>query len=446
LTTKASVDWRAWPTAIKVYFEFRVFLILLLGFSSGLPLLLVYGTLSAWLHDEGVSLTVIGWFSIASSAYALKFLWAPLVDRFPLPGLTRWIGQRRSWLLLSQGCVMLAILALGGSDPKDALAWTALWAVVLAFASATQDIVVDAYRIEILDEAQMGAGAANYVVGYRIATFVSGAGALVIADQAGWFWAYALMACFVVVGIAATLLGPEPRRPGAEAHAIKAKADGLQTIAARFAAGFRDAVLMPFIDFARRANWPMILLFIALYKYGDALLGVMANPFYLDIGFSKTEIGLVTKGFGLAMTLLGGIIGGAMVARLGTFPALLVGGILQAASNGVFALQAWIGPELPMLFVTIGIENLTGGIGTIAFVAYLSGLCNVAYTATQFALLSSLMAFTRTVLASGGGWFADHVDWVTYFLVTGLAAIPGLMLLLWLMKRGPRPTWSATPD
>ena len=254
------------------------------------------------------------------------------------------------------------------------------------------------------------------------------------------------MACFVIVGITATLIGPEPRRPGAEARAIAASAMGLQTFAVRFGAGFRDAVLMPFIDFAKRTNWPMILLFIALYKYGDALLGVMANPFYLDIGFSKTEIGLVTKGFGLAMTLVGGIIGGVMVARLGTFPALLVGGVLQAASNGVFALQAWIGPELPMLFVTIGIENLTGGVGTIAFVAYLSGLCNVAYTATQFALLSSLMAFTRTVLASGGGWFADQVDWVTYFLVTGLAAVPGLMLLLWLMKRGPKPTTSAAPD
>ncbi|MBO6518760.1 MAG: AmpG family muropeptide MFS transporter [Rhodospirillales bacterium] len=424
---------RGWLEAAAVYLEFRVFLILLLGFSCGLPLLLVYGTLSAWLHDEGVSLTVIGWFSIASSAYALKFVWAPLVDRCPLPVLTPLLGQRRSWLLLSQLSIMAAILMLGTTDPADDLAWTALWAVVLAFASATQDIVVDAYRIEILDEEKMGAGASNYVVGYRIATFVSGAGALVIADQAGWFSAYAVMSGMVAIGIIATLLGTEP------AHPDEPRQTAGPSKIEKVAATLRRAVWMPFAEFMSRPHWIVILLFIALYKYGDALLGVMANPFYLAIGFSKTEIGLVTKGFGLAATIIGGIIGGTFVARYGTLKALMFGGILQAASNGVFALQAWIGPELPMLFVTIGIENLTGGIGTIAFVAYLSGLCNVAYTATQFALLSSLMAFTRTVFASGGGWLADQIDWVSYFLLTGLAAIPGLLLLLWLMKRVPLP-------
>lgn len=421
-----------WLEACKVYLEFRVILILLLGFSSGLPLLLVYGTLSAWLHDEGVSLTVIGWFSVASSAYALKFLWAPLVDRCPLPVLAKLMGQRRSWLLLSQVCVAGAILMLGGSNPGNDLVLTAQCAVLLAFASATQDIVVDAYRIEVLDETRMGAGAANYVVGYRIATFVSGAGALIIADQAGWFAAYAIMAILVFVGIFATIVGPEPARKIEPEQLDRSthlrKTDRVFHI-------LKISVWMPFAEFMTRQNWIAILLFIALYKYGDALLGVMANPFYLDIGFSKTEIGLVTKGFGLAMTLLGGVLGGAFVARFGTLNALMIGGILQAASNGVFALQAWIGPELPMLFVTIGIENLTGGIGTIAFVAYLSGLCNVAYTATQFALLSSLMAFTRTVLASGGGWLADQIDWVSYFLLTGFAAIPGLIMLMWLIRR-----------
>ncbi len=425
-----------WLEACKVYLEFRVILILLLGFSSGLPLLLVYGTLSAWLHDEGVSLTVIGWFSVASSAYALKFLWAPLVDRCPIPVLSKIMGQRRSWLLLSQVCVAGAILMLGGSDPSSDLALTAQCAVLLAFASATQDIVVDAYRIEVLDETRMGAGAANYVVGYRIATFVSGAGALIIADQAGWFTAYAVMAVLVLVGIIATIIGPEPDR---EIDAEPLDRPTRPGTCARIFHILKTSVWMPFAEFMTRRNWIAVLLFIALYKYGDALLGVMANPFYLDIGFSKTEIGLVTKGFGLAMTLLGGVLGGAFVARFGTLNALMIGGILQAASNGVFALQAWIGPELPMLFVTIGIENLTGGIGTIAFVAYLSGLCNVAYTATQFALLSSLMAFTRTVLASGGGWLADQIDWVSYFLFTGVAAIPGLLMLLWLIRRQTSP-------
>jgi len=309
-------------------------------------------------------------------------------------------------------------------------------AVILAFASATQDIVVDAYRIEVLDETRMGAGASNYVVGYRIATFVSGAGALIIADQAGWFVAYAVIAALVLVGILATIIGPEPDRSDdvddVTRSAHQSKLGHTIDVLKRY-------VWMPFADFMTRRNWIAVLLFIALYKYGDALLGVMANPFYLDIGFSKTEIGLVTKGFGLAMTLLGGVLGGAFVVRFGTLNALMIGGVLQAASNGVFALQAWIGPELPMLFVTIGVENLTGGIGTIAFVAYLSGLCNVAYTATQFALLSSLMAFTRTVLASGGGWLADQIDWVSYFLLTGFAAIPGLMMLVWLMRRQVSP-------
>jgi len=421
---------RIWLSAVAVHLEYRTVLIALLGFSSGLPLLLVYGTLSAWLHDEGVSLTVIGWFSVASSAYALKFLWSPLVDRVRFPILGRLLGQRRGWLLASQLVVMAAIVMLGGSDPKNDLALTAAMAVVLAFASATQDIVVDAYRIEILDESRMGAGASNYVVGYRIATFASGAGALVIADQAGWFWAYASMAVLVLIGIGATLAGPEPERAEGPTN-VPRHDDPIK----RGLAALHEAVVMPFADFMRRANWPAVLLFVALYKYGDALLGVMANPFYLDIGFSKTEVGLVTKGFGLAMTITGGIIGGAMVARLGTLRALFIGGILQAASNAVFALQAYVGPELPMLFATIGVENLTGGIGTIAFVAYLSGLCNVAYTATQFALLSSLMGFARTVLASGGGWLADQIDWVSYFLLTGLAAIPGLLLLVWLMRR-----------
>jgi len=338
--------------------------------------------------------------------------------------------------------VMTAILMLGNSDPADNLAMTALWAVVLAFASATQDIVVDAYRIEILDAPKMGAGAANYVVGYRIATFASGAGALIIADQAGWFSAYAVMAALVVVGIIATFLGPEPVRVDPLQEILKSKTASWVSVVLRV---LHRSVWMPFAEFMTHQNWPMILLFIALYKYGDALLGVMANPFYLDIGFTKTEVGLVTKGFGLAMTLLGGILGGAFVARYGTLRALMIGGILQAGSNLAFAAQAWVGPELPMLFVTIGIENLTGGIGTIAFVAYLSGLCNIAYTATQFALLSSLMAFTRTVLASGGGWLADRIDWIDYFMLTALAAIPGLLVLMWLIRRVPVPAESKAP-
>jgi len=417
---------KTWIAASKVYLERRVFVILLLGFSSGLPLLLVYSTLSAWLKESGVSLTMIGLFSWASTAYALKFLWAPLVDKMPLPGLTRLLGQRRSWLVLSQALIAITMIGLGGTDPATDLWWTALWAVLLAFASATQDIAIDAYRIESLPEEQLGAGSANYVFGYRIAMLVAGAGALFIADGFGWYWAYVAMAGLMAVGVITVLVNPEPGRALPKA-----------TVGGGLWARINDAVISPFTEFMGRQNWLMILLFVALYKYGEALLGVMANPFYLDMGFSKSEIAAVSKGYGFAMTLLGGFAGGVLVARYGIMKALLYAGILQCVANLAFAAQAMVGYSLPMLAVTISIENLTAGMATTAFVAYLSSLCNVAYTATQFALLSSMMAFARTIFASGGGWLADHMDWVSYFVVTTFAAVPGLVILLWLMRRQP---------
>jgi PAT family beta-lactamase induction signal transducer AmpG len=407
---------QTWIASWSVYFERRVAALLFFGFSSGLPLLLVYSTLSAWLKDEGVSLTAIGLFSWASTAYTLKFVWAPIVDRVPLPLLTQKLGQRRSWMVLSQVAIIGAILALGATDPSEDLWPVAFWAVVLAFASATQDIGIDAYRVEILEDDQQGAGAANLVVGYRIALLAAGAGALIIADFWDWQVAYAAMAGLMIVGVATVLLNKEPVRPTTTES-------------------FTDAVVGPFLDFMSRPHWLMILLFVALYKYGDALLGVMANPFYLEIGFSKTEIGLVSKGYGLVMTLIGGFLGGVLVARMDILKALMVCGVLQALSNLAFAAQAWVGYSIPMLAVTISIENFTGGMATIAFIAYLSGLCNIAYTATQYALLSSLMAFARTIFASGGGWLADQIDWVTYFLVTTVAAIPGLLLLMWLIRK-----------
>jgi len=420
-----------WRQALRVYLEPRVLLILLLGFASGLPLLLVYGTLSTWLREVGVSLTVIGWFSLASSAYALKFLWAPVVDWVQLPWLGRRLGQRRSWLLAAQVVVIGAMLVLGAGDPASDLAWTALWAVVLAFASATQDIVIDAYRIEVLEEGHQGGGVANYVNGYRLATLASGGGALIIADATSWFWAYAAIAALMLIGIATTLFAPEPA--ATDADAAETQSAGLA--AGRFWEIFASMVIAPFAEFVSRRHWLAIVAFIALYKYGDALLSVMANPFYIDIGFTKTEIGLVTKFYGITMSITGGILGGLAVVRWGTMKALLVTGILQAVSNLVFALQAVVGPSVVMLTVTISVENLTGAMATIAFVTYLSDLTNRAFTATQFALLTSLMAFARTLFSAGGGWLADHVDWVVYFLITTGAALPGLLILLWLMTR-----------
>ena len=435
-----------WAGTAAIYLERRVFVILLLGFASGLPFALVYATLSAWLSEAGVSKTTIGLFVWASAAYALKFLWSPLVDRMPIPLLTPRLGQRRGWMLAAQLAAAAAMVGLGSTEPARDLGWTAFWAVCLAFASATQDIVIDAYRIESLDEDRLGAGAANYVLGYRIAMVASGAGALIIAEAAGWFWAYAVMALFMGVGVLTVLVNPEPLRALPDRDPLTPEAastDASDTDVTASAVGWlHAAVVAPFADFLARPAWVAILLFIALYKYGDALLGVMATPFYLETGFSKTEIGVVSKTYGVALTVIGGLIGGVLVARLGILPALLVAGVLQALSNLMFALQAAVGYSIPMLALTIAVENLTGGMATTAFVAYLSSLCTTAYTATQYALLSSFMAFARTGFSSAGGWLADSVDWISYFLLTTLAAVPGLVLLLWLMRQTPDPAIS----
>lgn len=428
----------SWGAAAGVYRDRRVASLFFLGFSSGLPLALTGATLAAWFTQSGASLTEIGFVSLVGIAYALKFIWSPLVDRLPVPVLCRVFGRRRGWMLTSQMLLIAALVALAMTDPENAGGWTVIFAVCVAFASATQDIVIDAYRTEILEDKQLGAGAAMLVFGYRVAMLVSGGGALVIAGLAGWGWAYGAMAALMAVGIAATLINPEPDAPPSGAD--PAAADTINRDPLRDAlAWFHGAVIRPFGEFMARPGWVAVLLFVALYKYGDALLGVMATPFYLDIGFSLAEIGVVTKGFGLAMTLAGTALGGVLVARLGIPRALLLAGLAQAASNLVFVAQAWIGYSLPMLSVTIGVENLTGGAGTTAFVAYLSSLCNRAYTATQYALLSSMMAAARTLFASGGGWAADQTGWVGYFLLTTAAAAPGLLLLWWIMQRYPEP-------
>ena len=418
-----------WRSSLAVYLDRRVLLVLLLGFSSGLPLLLIYSTLSAWLAEAGVSMTMIGLFSWASTAYALKWLWAPLVDRLPLPLLTRLLGQRRGWLLAAQVVVVTCMIGLGNADPANDLWTTALWAVALAFAAATQDIAVDAFRVESLEERQQAAGAGVIVLGYRLGMLMAGGGALIIADLASWRAAYVVMAILMSVGMLATLLSREPARP--EAAAAQERAHGL-------VGWLREAVAAPLIDFTRRPKWWLVLAFIALYKYGDALIGVMANPFYLDIGFSKTDIGLVSKSYGTIMTIAGSLLGGVLVARVGIMRALLACGVLQAVSNLMFAAQAVVGASLPFLILTISVENLSGGLATAAFVAYLSSLCNLAYTATQYALVTSFMAFARTILASGGGWLADRVDWASYFLATTAAALPGLALLVWMIRTFPR--------
>lgn len=413
----------SWRRAAEVYRDRRQLVILLMGFSSGLPLLLGFSTLSYWLARENVSLTAIGGLLAVSAPYSFKFLWAPLIDQARLPLFGRALGRRRSWMLAIQIALALAIVALGQGDPADGVAYIAALAFVVAFLSASQDIVVDAYRIEILDEHEQGAGAAMTQAGYRIGLLVAGAGAIALADYIDWSWIYALMGALVGIGMLAVLIAPEP---GAESAARPDVPD--------IATALRHAVVEPLTEFLCRPGALWVLVFVLLYKYGDAVAGAMANPFYNQLGFSGVEIAGVTKLFGVAATLFGVFVGGALVARFGVIAALLAGGVLQAATNLLFAWLAAAGHDIVLLAVAVGADNFTGGLGSAAFVAYLSGLCNVAFTGTQYALLTSLMAFGRTLMATSSGWMAEQIGWVGFFVATTALAVPGLLLLLWLRR------------
>ena len=421
---------RGWEQAFAVYGERRIVSIFFMGFSSGLPLALTGATLAVWMAESGVSLTKIGFFVLVGISYNLKFLWSPLMDRGRIPWLTGRLGRRRSWALVTQMALMVALVGLGHSDPAADLEKTALLAVLVAFFSASQDIVIDAFRIDLLAEHEQGAGAASTQLGYRGGLLVAGAGALYAASYGGWAFAYAVMAGFMVVGMVAVLMTREPEDNGRSV---------LERAETSFSQQLQDAVVAPFADFmGRHGKWMVILVFILFYKFGDAVAGVMASPFYVAMDFTKIEIADVSKIFGVAATVVGIAVGGAVVYRLGIFRALLLCGILQALSNLMFVYQATVGHDVGLLMVTIGLENLTGGMGSAAFVAYLSSLCSHAFSATQYALLSSVMALGRTVMASGGGWAAQELGWVTFFLGSTFAAVPGLLLLLWLMRR-PQP-------
>ncbi len=434
-----------WWQAIAVYREPRVVLLIFLGFASGLPFGVLADPLIAWLSEAGISKTEIGLFALVSLPYSLKFLIAPFIDRLPLPLLSSRFGRRRSWALLAQAVLIATLVFLGTTDPRLSLAAVAVLATATAFASACQDVVLDAYRVESLSERQQAAGAATVVFGWRIGQMAAGAGGLLLAEVLPWAVVYAIMATLVLVGVIAILLAPEPEvRISAGSQALEAEGSAflarwshLPPRLAATLAWLYGACVCPFLEFLHRRGWLAVLLFIMLYKFGDAILGVMKVPFFLGIGFSKAEIAEVVKLFGFVATIAGGFIGGIVVARMGLMRGLLVCGVLMAVSNLVFLLQAWAGHDIGVLALTISVENITTGMGTTAFVAYMSSLCNVAYTATQYALLTSLMAMSRTVLSSGAGWLADQVSWPTFFILTTVAALPGLALLLWMMHRYP---------
>ncbi|HGG58400.1 MAG TPA: MFS transporter [Gammaproteobacteria bacterium] len=416
-----------------------------LGFAAGLPFLLVFSTLSAWLRDEGVSRSVIGFFSWVGVTYSIKVFWAPVIDRLPLPVLTRWLGKRRSWMLLAQLGIAAGLAGMATLDVHSQTSLIALLAVLVAFSSSTQDIVVDAYRIEAVDEEYQGAMAATYVFGYRIALLAAGAGAFYIAEFSSWRTAYLSMAALMGVGLLTTLIIREPthREPPQVAklenridHALKLDADGDNPLK-RLSRWFANAVVAPFVEFFSRngkgALW--ILLLIAIYKLSDITMGVMANPFYLDLGFSKKEIADVTKVFGFFMTIFGAALGGVLVTRYGVLRPLLLGAALVAATNCLFALLAISSPSLTLLAAVISADNLSGGLATSAFIAYLSSLTNQAYTATQYALFSSLMTLPAKLLGGFSGVIVDARGYPFFFLYAALLGLPAILLAYFLLRR-----------
>ncbi len=427
-----------------VFFERRVVLLFFLGFASGLPFVLPFGTLTYWLTEAGTDKGEVGLFTLATLPFAFKFVWAPLIDRMPLPLLTRLLGRRRGWLLAIQLCLIGAILLMAASDPGPGhLVLTAIAALLVAFFSASQDIVIDGLRIELLDERQQGAGVAAYTTGYRLAMLVTASGILIIAGLVGWSVAYAAVAVLMLVGVAATLAAPEPavstaevERQEQEAGAFLERRGGLPPALAGIAAWFYTAVASPFIEFFRRFGpfSVVILALVLFYKLGDTLAAMMTGPFYLELGFSLEQVGLISKPVGLVATIAGAVLGGVMVARLGVMKSLWIGGILQLISNFTYVLLAWAGNDPWVLGGVIAVENFASGMGITAFIAYMSGLCNVAYTVTQYALLTSLMNVGRTLLSAPSGYLAEAVSWPVFFSLTAVAAVPGL-LLLWLVTR-----------
>ena len=406
-------------------FTSRFLLIGLLGFFSGLPLALTASTLTAWLADAKVDRAAIGLFAAIATPYAFKFLWSPLVDGLRLPVLTARLGRRRGWLLLAQLLLALAILWMGFTNPAVNPWLTGLAGLWIAILSATQDIVIDAYRVERLSLDEQGTGAAWVTFGYRIGMLVSGAGALALADQFGWQLTYSIMAGVMALSIPLTLLAREPEK---EARVTAAPARGPGEF-------IREFVLEPFRDFMTRPHWLAVLVFVILYKLGDAFMGTMFNPFLLDLGFSKTQIAEVVKLYGLVATIAGTFAGGWLVARIGMFRTLLICGFGHMLTNLLLVMQARLGADVQFLAVSISLENFTGGMSTAAFIAYLSALCRVNYTATQYALLSSLAAAGRTWLSTPSGALSKALGWEGFFFVASLMAVPGLMLLVWLERR-----------
>lgn len=381
-----------------------------LGFSSGLPLFILYNLLSAWLKSEGVDLKAIGLFALVGMPYTWKFLWAPAMDRFKLP----FLGRRRGWMVVTQIAVMLAVIMMGQFNPSTEIWIVVFLAAVVAFFSASQDIVVDAHRREWLTEGQMGSGTALFVNAYKLSTLVPGSLSLILSDLISWDWVFFITGLFMLPGILTTLFVSEPREYGPPPQTM------------------REAVIEPFNEFIHRSGWKhaaFILLFIFLYKLGDSMASALATPFYIELGFTRTEIGIVAKNAGLWASILGGILGAYWMLKTGVNKGLWIFGVLQAVATFGFVVLAQSGPDLWVLSWVIGFEAITAGLGTAAFTAYLALETNPRFTATQFALFTSLSAVPRTFINALTGYIVEFTGWTNFFIICVILALPGLMLL-----------------
>lgn len=426
----------SWGATLRVYLEPATLRMLALGFAAGLPLLLVLGTLSFRLREAGVDRGTIGELSWVGLAYAFKWAWAPLVDRLPLPGLTRWLGLRRSWLLLSQGAIMAGLVGMALSNPQNGLQAVVWCALAVAFASATQDIALDAFRIESAGAERQAALAAAYQTGYRVAMIWAGAGVLWLAARAevnvtgyqntAWETAYLVMAASMLPGVLTVLFSREPMRH--ELPPARGPGEWLQ-----------GALVEPFADFLRRYQWQaaLILGLIAVYRISDVVMGIMANPFYVDMGYTKDEVAAVTKVYGVIMTLVGAFLGGVLAMRLGVMRVLMLGALLSAASNLLFAWLGTRGHDVTALVFVISADNLSSGIASAAFIAYLSSLTNVSYSATQYALFSSMMLLAPKFIAGFSGHYVDAYGYSHFFVATALLGLP-VLLLVGLAARATR--------
>ncbi len=402
---------------IKLYLQKKLILIFLMGISSGIPLYLILSTLFIWLTRENIDISTVGLFALTQLPWTLKFLWAPFVDNFRIPYLYKVLGHRKSWLFITQIFLIISIIFLGYSNPKENLYITAFFALMVAAFSANQDIIIDAFRIEILDDSSQGAGAAMTQFGYRIGGIMAGAGALYLKEIFSWSEIFLSIAILIFMLMVLTIFF------------IPIKASKKNKSEKNF--------IKPFLEFVNRNTYFKILtiiLFIFFFKFGDVIAGVMANPFYVKLGFSNIEIANASKMFGVLMTIFGVFAGGILVNKFGILNSLIISGFLQILSNLLYVLLAKSGPIYDLLILTVAGENFSGGMGSAAFVAYLSVLCNKSYSGTQYALLSSIMGLTRTVLSSPAGFIVEWVGWAYFFFISTFLGIPGLIILFWMRK------------